>query len=648
VKPAAQNTPPFTPENSRRSILVAGILLVLATVVAYSNSFNGPFIFDDVGTILNNPTIQKLWPPRDALVGLSGGTTSSGRPIVNLTLALNHALGGFAVRGYHVLNLAIHLAAGLVLFGAVRRTLLCEPLRQRFGSAALSIAFASTALWLLHPLQTAAVTYIVQRAETLASLFYLLTLYGFIRATDAPKPLRWQILSVASCLFGMASKEIAVSAPLFVLIYDRTLVSGSFAAAWRQRRGYYLALASTWLLLAALVLSTQGRGGSVGADEAITPWIYALTQCHAIVHYLRLAVWPAPLVFDYGTATVVSFASIWPQALLLAALAGATGFALWKRSPLALAGAWFFAILAPSSSVVPVITQTMAEHRMYLPLAAVVVLLVSTTTILAGPRSLWVFLGTAALFGGLTTHRNIAYRSAVSIWTDNVAKLPDAKRAHNNLATALSIEGRNAEAIAEYEAAISLDSRYISALVNLGRLQLQSDQIAASIGSFTTALGVEPTNANAHYGLGFALASSGRLADGITHYREAVRLQPAASDFRLKLAQALFRARETEAASEQFRELIRRHPALTEAHAGLGTVLASQGNFAEAQHELTEALRLSPDDVDAHYNLGNVLIELDRVAEAVPHFEQVLRLRPDHAGARQILEKARAYLNASR
>ena len=648
MKPAATNAAPSAPECSRRTIIVAGLLLAAATVIAYANSFNGPFIFDDVGTILNNPTILKLWPPRDALTGLSGGSTSSGRPIVNLSLAINYALGGFNVRGYHAFNLAIHLAAGLTLFGAVRRTLLSKPLRGQFGSVALPIAFTSAALWLLHPLQTAAVTYVVQRAESLASLFYLLTLYGFIRATDAATPLRWKIISVTSCLFGMASKEIVVSAPLFILLYDRTLVSGSFAAAWRQRRGYYAALASTWLLLATLIFSTQGRGGSVAIDDAITPWTYALTQCQAIVHYLRLVVWPTPLIFDYGTTTISSLTAVWPQAFLLVALAGATGFALWKRSPLGLAGACFFAILAPSSSVVPVITQTMAEHRLYLPLAAIIVLLTTVATAKFGPRCLWIFLGTAALFGGLTFHRNTDYCSAVALWTHNATHLPTAKRAHNNLATALSVEGRNAESIAEYKTAIGLDPHYVSARVNLGRMLLQEGQTFASIESFTVALQIEPANADAHYGLGFALASNNQLAEGIADYREAVRLQPHAIDFRLKLAQALFRARDTAAAIDQFRELIRVAPARTEVHAGLGTALASQGNFAEAQRELTEALRLSPDDVDAHYNLGNVLIEQDRVAEAVPHYEQVLRLNPNHTSAREILERAHAYLNASR
>jgi tetratricopeptide (TPR) repeat protein len=386
----------------------------------------------------------------------------------------------------------------------------------------------------------------------------------------------------------------------------------------------------------------------VGGDAAITPWTYALTQCRAIVHYLRLTLWPTPLIFDYGTDTVSSLTSVLPQALLLVGLIGATAYAIWKRSPIGLAGSWFFAMLAPSSSVVPVITQTMAEHRIYLALAAVIVFVICATVSAIGSRCIWVFIGAAALFGGLTFHRNYDYRTNIAIWRDTTDKLPDSKRAHNNLGSALFLGNDMLGAIAEFQCALALDPRYVSALVNLGRVQIQTGALAAAAISFQNALALEPLNAAAHYGLGFVLASDDRLTEAISHYREAVRLQPTATDFRLKLAQTLFRVHDIPASIEQFRETIRYAPKLSTARTGLGTVLASQGHFAEAERELNEALCLDPNDLDAHYNLGNALIEQDRVAEAVPHYEQVLRLNPNHTGAREILERAHAYLNSSR
>src|SRR4029077_15512000 len=125
--------------------------------------------------------------------------------------------------------------AGLTLFGLVQRTLLRPALHPRFGADALPLALAVALLWTVHPLQTESVTYIVQRAESLMGLFYLLTLYCFVRSLDSPAPNRWQALCFAACLTGMATKEVMVSAPLLVLLYDRTFAAGSFRAAWQQR-----------------------------------------------------------------------------------------------------------------------------------------------------------------------------------------------------------------------------------------------------------------------------------------------------------------------------------------------------------------------------------------------------------------------------
>ena len=174
-------------------------------------------------------------------------------------------------------------------------------------------ALAAAALWALHPLQTESVTCIAQRTESLCGLFYLLTLYAFARATllavqpapgwSALTPTRWLVLSVLSCLLGMATKEVMVTAPVLVFLFDRTFVARSFAAAWRARRSYYVALAATWLgLLALLFLGSGARGASAGFGLGVTGWTYLLKQGEAVLLYLRLAVWPYPLVLDYGTA----------------------------------------------------------------------------------------------------------------------------------------------------------------------------------------------------------------------------------------------------------------------------------------------------------------------------------------------------------
>ncbi len=163
MTPEVQTLPKQTVETPSWGIVLAGAGLVLAALAAYRNSFSVPFLYDDVPTITENPSIRHLWPIR-AVLAPPPDITSTGRPILNLSLATNYATGGTAVWGYHALNLAIHLLAGLTLFGIMRRTLLLPSLRERFGGAALPLALAVAAIWTLHPLQTESVTYVVQRA----------------------------------------------------------------------------------------------------------------------------------------------------------------------------------------------------------------------------------------------------------------------------------------------------------------------------------------------------------------------------------------------------------------------------------------------------------------------------------------------------
>ena len=296
------------------TVLALGCALFAVTIAAYCRTFGVPFIFDDLPSIVDNPSIRHLrtafLPPGDSTVG--------GRPVLNASLAVNYAVSGLAVWSYHALNVAIHALAGLVLFGIVRRTL-----AARMDGSATLVGFCAALVWALHPLLTESVTYVIQRGESLMGLFLLLTLYCLIRgAASAGRAAKyWYGLSVATCLLGMGTKEVMVSAPLVALLYDRTFLSGSYREAWRRRRWVYAGLAATWLILPFLVISTHGRNGSAGYGQGVTPVAYALTQFPAIVHYLRLSFWPFPLIFDYGSAWrrrlhgSLSAAFSWPSSL---------------------------------------------------------------------------------------------------------------------------------------------------------------------------------------------------------------------------------------------------------------------------------------------------------------------------------------------
>lgn len=613
--------------------------LLLLVVVSYHNSLQGPFVFDDEPAIAANPSIRRLWPLPEVLRPelADGGVTVSGRPLVNLSLAVNHAVGGRAVEGYHVLNLLIHGLAGLTLFGLLRRTLRQPALAAGPGTAEIPLAWAVTALWLLHPLQTSAVTYIVQRAESLMGLCYLLTLYTFVCGTASRRPGPWLVVSVAACLAGMGCKEVMVTAPLMVWLYDRTFVAGTFRQAWRLRRGYYLALVCTWGLLAWLVAGTGGRGGTAGFGTSVGAWAYFLTQAEAVVRYLGLSLWPAPLVFDYGTGTVSGLAEVWPQFVLLTGLGAAVGWALVRRPVWGFLGAWFFVVLAPSSSVVPVASQTMAEHRMYLPLLAPVILVVAVLHRGLG-RWVWVGCAVAALvLGGLTLRRNEVYHSPVTLWRDTVAKRPANARAHLNLGRALEAAGEPSAALEHFDEAARLQPTAPEPHYNRGLALVRLGRLPEALASYEEALRRQPGHAGTLNNRGNVLVRLGRLPEAAASYEAALREQPRLADAHSNLAHLRLEQGRTAEAIRHGEEAVRLDPGHAGAAYNLGNALVAAGRLAAARTAYEQALASDPDDADAANNLGNVLLELDRPEEAVRRYAQAVRSRPDQVAPRRAL-----------
>jgi len=639
--------------------------------LAYANSLRVPFLFDDVGAVTNNPTVRRLdsWavlqPPAD-------GSTTTGRPLVNLTFALNYALSGEAVWSYHATNLAIHSLTALLLFGLVRRAL---GLRGAADVRTELVAGGLAMLWGLHPLQTESVVGIAQRTEVLCGFFYLLTLYAFLRGVQAGRTL-WLAGSVMACLAGMAAKEVMVTAPVVVVLFDRTFVAGSFGGAWRQRRAYYVALASTWLVLAALLLQGGGaRGAAAGFGLGVTPWAYLLKQSEALVLYLRLAVWPHPLVVDYGTAVVDSAGDVAVQGLIVLLLLVATLWALVRRPVAGFFGACFFLILAPSSSFVPLVTQSMAEHRMYLPLAAIVVGAGVPLVRVRASVSVGLFLLVAAAFGVRTAVRNADYRDALTLWSATVADYPTCARAHQNLALVLRERGDSPAAHRHYARAVELDPRYATAHYNWGVLLLAEQRTPEAIARFESALRLVPGHLDAAVNLGIALVRAGRAAEAIPHFEAVLRLRPAA-DVRYNLGVALIAVDRREPAVQQLEAALRmdprlagayvqlgrlreqerrlgdaeRHyraaleldPAQGAAHARLGLILARSERLAEAAEHLQEAVRQSPDDADTKANLGNVFLLQGRTRAALTQFEAALQLRPGDARLQESVRAARA------
>lgn len=460
----------------------AALLLVVVIAAAYANTVTSPFLPDDVIAISLNPDVHEIGSSLRAFDD-DRRTSVSGRPLASLTLALNYAIGGNSVAGYHATNVLLHAVAALLLYSFVLATLgrvAGEPASPRRQSwAALTLAL----LWALHPLATDAVNYVVQRAEILASVFMLLALRLSIRGAAPGARGSWSAATVAACGFAMLSKESAATGPLLALVYDACFLSRSWGGALTRRPRMYAGLAATWALLAVVVVTSGARDDVAGFDLGVSPWEYLLAQSSVIVHYLRLSIWPTGLVVsarDWPIPT--SLVEVWPSAILISALLAATVALAVRRSWLGFAGVCFFGVLAPSSSFIPIVTEVAAEHRMYLPLAAVLaVLLAGAGAVLryvtarleltraAASRGTFGLTLAAALALGVSTHlRNRDYRSGSSIWLDVISKRPRDFVAHAALGFALEESGELERAVEEYRRSVLLDPTFVDGWFNMG------------------------------------------------------------------------------------------------------------------------------------------------------------------------------------
>ena len=533
-----------TEEYNYRSHWLALVLTVLVLAV-YGNNLHAPFILDDVPWILNNENIRRLWPVWKPLANTS-------RPVVQWSLAVNYALGGLNLAGYHLTNNLVHAATALALLGVVRRTLRTPRLSGTFGIAADGLGFATALLWALHPLDTESVTYVIQRSESMAGLFSMLTLYCVIRSATGARTIAWNCLAVLSCVLAMGSKPVAAVIPFAVLAYDRVFLSGTWSELWRIRGRLYIGLAVTWVLLAVFLSAGRrewiGSAGVVSGNRAVGWRDYARLQPGVVLHYLRLSLWPDRLCLLFGRPQQ-------PSGLLFMAQCGAIGVLLvvtfgWlcRRNTAGFLGAWFFLTLAPTSSVIPLL-HLVFEHRMYLPLMAVIAaIVVGAYRILAklpvaGGANRWLGFGAVIVVGlGLaatTVQRNADYRTEVSIWQDTVRKAPANPDAQYGLGLALATAGRLDEAGPAFSETVRLRPDFAQVHYNWGLALLKAGRDDEALAHFTEALHIDPRYAEAQDGIGVVLYHQGRLAEAIEHFFEATHLDPNDAQAHQNLARAV-------------------------------------------------------------------------------------------------------------
>lgn len=618
-----------------RDLLLAVVMFGVVFAV-YGGSLDAPFIFDDNATIVHNRSIERLWPllrtaGRNGPLNPSAETPVHGRPAVNLSLAVNYWFGKLNPRGYRLINIGLHAMSAILLWLIVRRTLQLDFFQDKFAHLTGSLSFACAVMWALHPLNTESVVYVTQRTELMMGFFYLATIYSCLRYWEAEllvKRRTWMMAAVAADLLGMLSKESMATAPLMVLLYDRTFIRGSIWRAWRESWPLYVGLTLTWIVPVVLNLSGS-RTPMVGFGLGVSAWEWWLTQAKVLFIYLKLAIWPWPLLIHYEMPYLQTISQAWPWVVGAALQAAVTMLLLWRRFAVGFASAWLLVALSPTI-VIPLVSSVAAERRMYVPLMAIVCVAVAGGYILLAPclmflssrrqgPSTWrvgnvtvaAALSVATFFGLVSVRRLAMYGDELTLWLDAEKYEPDSLMVQTSIGTALDNAGRHEEALARFE-------------------KLTREH---------------PDEFLPHYNLARLLESAHRLPEAQEHAASVVRLRPDFGGGHYSLGRLLERAGETQRAQQEYEEALRRYPDFPMAHYALGCLLEKEGDTPAAQLHFEEAISLYPQFPSAHRSLALLLSRNSQVQQAIPHFEQVLRLA---RSADAYANLARAYADAQR
>ncbi len=631
-----------TPDRSTRVQTVWAVAgLVVLGAVAYHNSFDGILHFDDSPNISHNEALDSLTAaflgtPDEVPRGLHR------RTIPHFTLALDKAVHGLSLTGLHLTNLVVHLLAGLLLFDVVRLALDRDRVPDGLRSGRVAIAFASAALWLVHPLQTESVTYVIQRCESMMGMFFFLVFDAFLRAerAETTKGRRlWLAVTVLACWLGMFSKEVMITCPLALVLFDRLFFATSWRELFRKRAVTYagLACSAAFLVFCVYWARTPTENVQRLALQVLTPpsrWGYFWTQPEIVLHYLKLVFWPYPQCFLYHwpvqeNLTWIVLPTLFHAGMLL------VGVLCLRRAPaVTFLVTSFYLVLAPTSSLKP-IPNLAFEHRMYVPLAAVLVLTVlaawtALSRLSVSPRGRRIALVAGAVVAavpltGLTIARNELYADHMAFWQDVVDHGYPGYTSHMALGVGHVREGEFDEAIAEYQRALEIEPRALLAIRNLSSLLIELGRLEEAEQYELEALELQPLDATVQFNHGLGLQGRARLAAARGEDAAAAEMRKKALEhFQLSL--------------ELTRTSITHHNA--------AVVSQELGWHDHAMKHYAAALELSPRAINSRLGLANLLLAhqkdelgrkhlslaLQQNPEVRPQVEQIIRLHERSPG----------------
>ncbi|GAB4339586.1 MAG: hypothetical protein Kow0089_12550 [Desulfobulbaceae bacterium] len=594
---------------SRIPALAAFLFLFLAGTVTYWNSLDVPFYLDDFRNIVENSHVHIRNVTLASLSEAAFESPLRKRPVANISFALDYLLHGGSLRGFHLVNLALHLGNGFLLFLVFRFTVRAST--QDGKESGMLVPFLATLLWLVHPLHTGSVTYIVQRMLLLSVFFYLLSFYCYLRgrtSVSGPRTWTWFACALTAGLLAMGSKENAVTLPVVLFLYEWFFFQ-DLDQGWLRRRAWIVGgMAVGGFLLFVFYVGSIEKILEGYANRPFTLGERLLTEWRIILIYLGLLAFPHPSRLNMDHHVSVSRSLIDPPSTIVSLLVillmvcfAAT--AAKRQRIVSFAILWYLVNLILESTILPL--ELIFEHRAYLPsiflFPAIVLLLfrfVRPPVVAAG-----LVLAVSVLCGFWTIQRNEVWRDPVRFWSESAAKSPQKARPFMNLSVALREAGRIDEAIRASQRAIALDPGFVNAWVGLGAAYEAKGDFAAAEQQYRRALEMMPGYTKVYNGLGVLYARQGRMREALASFNRALALDPDDRNALVNRASILAQLGNPGAAIRDFRQALESGGPRPDILFNLAVAYTALGEIQAAVHAYEELLRLDPADQEARANL---------------------------------------------
>ncbi len=549
----------------RKGIFVFLIILLLGFAV-YSNTFWASFQFDDEVALVKNRAIWRLNLP--ALWG-----AFNTRFVTGVTFALNYALGGFNVFGYHLFNITCHILSSFLVYVLVSLVFQAPAMKDHpLESHREGVAFCSGVLFLVHPVQTMAVNYIWQRAASLATLFYLISVTSYLKARLTSRRIYFGA-SLFSTLLGMFTKEIAFTIP-FMLFLIEIFFLGSEKDLWRRLR--FLLPQFLTLCVIPLTLSRANRVVMpvMYPEYPMSYREYLLTQLNAFRTYWRLLFFPIAqnVDYDYPVARGLLEPGTFFSFLFFLAMGGVMFKTFRKNRLLSFGLAWFFLSLSVESGIR--LLDPIFEYRLYLPMVGFSLFFTATSFyFLKQTKRIAILFSVLFLVFSLATfRRNAVWRDPVTFWEDTVRKSPGKPRPYSNLSGSYLEEGRIEEAIEASRKALKLDPFFVDAFYNLGLAYARKGEYEKALPPWERVLKEEKNpNRLAELNRNFGVISTwkGETDQALRYFEKALELDPESPEICNNLGYVYFTKRKYEQAVSFYQKALELRPGDLEADQGL-------------------------------------------------------------------------------